>query len=62
MQEALAQARAVAGLTVSTGGYGVWRSNPPNRGDTWQVNQTLNLVGHDGPALLGLSVRSSSAG
>jgi uncharacterized protein len=53
MQDALAQARKVEGLTVSTGGYGVWRTGP-NQGDRWQVSQTLNLTGHDGPALLTL--------
>ena len=54
MQAALAQARAVQGVAVSTGAYGVWRTNQPGRPDSWQVNQTLNLSGHDGPALLTL--------
>jgi predicted secreted protein len=54
MQDALAQARKVEGLTVSTGGYGVWRTNSPDHTDHWQVSQTLNLTGHDGPALLTL--------
>jgi predicted secreted protein len=54
MEDALAQARKVAGVAVSTGGYGVWRSNQPNQAESWQVNQTLSLVGHDGPAMLGL--------
>jgi uncharacterized protein len=53
MQDALAQAHKVEGLTVSTGAYGVWRTGP-NQGDRWQVSQTLNLAGHDGPALLTL--------
>jgi predicted secreted protein len=54
MQDALAQAHKVEGIAVSTGGYGVWRSNPPDHGANWQVNQTLNLIGHDGPTLLTL--------
>jgi predicted secreted protein len=54
MQDALNQAHKVQGVAVSTGGYGVWRTNPPDRTANWQVNQTLNLFGHDGPALLTL--------
>jgi predicted secreted protein len=54
MQAALGQARAVSGVSVSTGGYGVWRTNQPGHPDSWQVNQTLNLSSHDGPALLTL--------
>lgn len=56
MQDALAQAHKVNGLTVSTGGYGVWRTGPTQTDHTerWQVTQTLNLTGRDGPALLAL--------
>jgi uncharacterized protein len=54
MQDALVQARKVEGIAASTGGYGVWRSNPPDHTAIWQVNQTLNLVSHDGPTLLTL--------
>jgi uncharacterized protein len=54
MQDALANARKVAGVTVSTGGYSVWRTNPPDHTERWQVSQMLNLSGHDGPALLTL--------
>jgi uncharacterized protein len=54
MSDALAQAHKVEALTVSTGGYGVWRTNQPDHADHWQVSQTLNLSGHDGPALLTL--------
>jgi predicted secreted protein len=49
MQQALALARKVGSLTVSTGGYGVWRA-----AERWQVSQALNFSGHDGPALLSL--------
>ncbi len=54
MQAAIAQARGVQGVSVSTGGYGVWRTNQPGQPESWQVNQTLNLSGLDGPALLAL--------
>ncbi len=37
MQAALAQARAVQGVAVSTGGYGVWRTNQPDHPDTWDA-------------------------
>lgn len=56
MQDAVARARNVSGITVSTGGYGVWRAapNPAEHGERWQVSQTLNLTGRDAPALLTL--------
>jgi predicted secreted protein len=54
MQEALTEARKVQGVTASTGGYGVWRTNPPDRAPSWQVNQALNLIGHDGSLMLTL--------
>ena len=53
MQDALTQAHGIDGLTASTGGYGVWRTGP-GPGDRWQVSQTLNLSGRDGPVLLTL--------
>jgi predicted secreted protein len=57
MQEALAAAKAVAGLTVSTGRYAVWRAapTPPDRTERWQAGQTLELSGHDDAALLQLT-------
>lgn len=56
MQDALTRARQVTGVTASTGGYSVWRTGPTtqDRSERWQVSQTLNLTGHDGPAMLGL--------
>jgi predicted secreted protein len=53
MQDALTLARKVEGLTVSTGGYRASRSGTASK-DPWQVTQTLNLTGHDGPAVLNL--------
>jgi predicted secreted protein len=56
MQDALAEARKVAGIAAATGGYSVWHTNPTLTDHTehWQVSQGLNLTGHDGPALLTL--------
>jgi predicted secreted protein len=56
MQDALTRARSVAGLAVSTGGYGVWRVGPTaqDRTERWQAGQTLDLSGHDDSALLKL--------
>jgi predicted secreted protein len=56
MEAALAEAKAVAGVTVSTGGYFVWRvgAAPLTPPEHWQANQTLQLTSHDGAALLKL--------
>jgi uncharacterized protein len=56
MKDALTQARASAGLKVSTGGYGVWRIGPTDkdRAERWQAGQTLELVGHDDAVVLKL--------
>lgn len=55
MADALAAAKAVAGVTVSSGGYFVSRvSAPQDRPERWQANQSLTLTSHDGAALLKL--------
>jgi predicted secreted protein len=56
MQAAVARAKQVAGVTVSTGGYGVWHVGPDAAAkiERWQASQTLNLTSHDGAALLTL--------
>jgi len=56
MEAALAAAKAVAGVTVSTGGYFVSRvgPTPTDRTDRWQANQSIDLTSHDGGALLKL--------
>lgn len=53
---ALAQARQVAGVTISTGGYSVWHiaPTPQDHADHWRASQSLQLTSHDGPALLQL--------
>ncbi len=67
--DALTRARAASGVTVSTGGYGVYRigPNPGDRTERWQAGQSLELKGGDGAVLLklvgelqksGLAVRS----
>jgi predicted secreted protein len=53
MADALAHAKQVAGVTASTGGYGVYR-DPSVRPERWQASQTLELRGADGAALLTL--------
>jgi predicted secreted protein len=57
IQDAVAQARKVTGITVSTGGYTVWRTGPSSadHAERWQASQTLNLSAHDAPALLTLT-------
>jgi predicted secreted protein len=57
MRDAVAAAKKVAGVTVSTGGYNVWRiaPTPADRTDRWQAGQSLNLSGRDGEAILKLA-------
>ena len=56
MREALALARQNPAITVSTGGYNVWRSGPTpqDRTERWQATQSLTLTSLDGPLLLTL--------
>lgn len=57
MADALARARQVAGVTVSTSGYTVWHTGPTPQDRTghWLAGETLTLKSHDGPALLKLA-------
>lgn len=57
MADALARARQVAGVTISTSGYSVWRNGPTPKDHTvrWQAGQTLQLKSHDGATLLKLA-------
>ncbi|MDA8051568.1 MAG: SIMPL domain-containing protein [Rhodospirillales bacterium] len=52
VSQALAAARAVAAVGVSTGSYSVWRVTEPN--PQWRANQALVLKATNGAALLGL--------
>jgi uncharacterized protein len=56
MRDAVAAAKKVDGITVSTGGYNVWRiaASLTDRTDHWQAGQSLNLSGKDGEAMLRL--------
>jgi predicted secreted protein len=52
MAAALEAARAVPGITATTGAYRTWRGEEPAR---WMASQTLNLRGGNGAALLELA-------
>jgi predicted secreted protein len=56
MADALAHARKVAGVTVSTGAYAVWHvgPTPQDKTERWQASQSIELSGRDGVALLTL--------
>ena len=49
--KAMDQARAVAGVVATTGNYQVWHSTQP---DQWNAEQSIDLRGRDGSALLRL--------
>jgi uncharacterized protein len=56
MAAAIAAAKKVSGITVSTGSYNVWRvaAPPTDRNERWQSGQSLNLSGKDAEAMLKL--------
>jgi len=56
MEEAVATAKKVAGLTVGVAGYFVWHvgPTPQDHAERWQASQSLTLTSHDGTALLQL--------
>jgi predicted secreted protein len=56
MRDALDSAKRVTSVTVSTGGYNVWRVavTPQDRNVRWQAGQSINLTGKDGEAMLKL--------
>jgi predicted secreted protein len=53
MADALTRVRQAAGVTSSTGGYGVYR-DPSVKPERWNASQTLALHSADGPVLLTL--------
>ena len=57
IRDALAAAKKVDGVIVSTGGYTVWRigPTPQDRTERWQAGQTLNLTGKEGEPRLKLA-------
>ena len=56
MRDALASAKKIEGVTISTGGYNVWRAGGTvtDRAERWQAGQTLNLTGKDPETMLKL--------
>lgn len=54
MRDAVATAKKTEGVTVSTGGYNVWRTSQAS-GERWQAGQSLNLTGKDAEAMLKLT-------
>jgi predicted secreted protein len=56
MRDAIDSAKKVASITVSTGGYNVWRNatTPQDRAERWQAGQSINLSGRDAEAMLRL--------
>jgi predicted secreted protein len=56
MRDAVAAAKKLDGITVSTGGYNVWRVGPTpgDRAERWQAAQSLNLTGKDSATMLKL--------
>ncbi len=58
MAQALARAHQTPALKITTGSYAVWLVEPAHPGSgvpAWRASQTLDLSGHDGPALLALT-------
>jgi uncharacterized protein len=55
MRDALESAKKAASVTVSTGGYNVWRVGmAQDRAERWQAGQSINLSGKDAEAMLKL--------
>jgi len=56
MRDAVASAKKIDGIAVSTGGYNVWRAGitPADRNERWQAGQNLTLTGKDPEAMLRL--------
>jgi len=56
MAEAIAVAKNVTGVVVSTGSYNVWRTaiSPVDRVEHWQAGQGINLTGKDPETMLKL--------
>jgi predicted secreted protein len=56
MASAIAAAKKLNGVVVSTGSYNVWRvaASVADRNDRWQCGQSLNLTGRDAETMLKL--------
>ena len=55
-RDAIAAAKKVDGINVSTGPYNVWRAGPSvaERAERWQASQNLYLTGKDAESMLRL--------
>lgn len=55
MSEAMTRIKQVAGITLETGGYSVYRETPDKQPARWHGSQTVNLTSKDFAALLSLT-------
>jgi predicted secreted protein len=55
MSAALTRIKQVAGVTIETGGYSVYRETPDKQPPRWHGSQTVNLTSKDFAALLSLT-------
>lgn len=55
MSAAMTRVKQVAGVTVETGGYSVYRETPDKQPPRWHGSQTVSLTSKDFAALLSLS-------
>jgi predicted secreted protein len=55
MSVAMTRIKQVAGVTVATGGYSVYRETPDKQSPRWHGSQTVTLTGKDFAALLSLT-------
>lgn len=62
MGSALAKARKSGALTVQSGGYSVYREQPPKGPEVWHANQSLGFTSKDFDAVLKLSGELQSDG
>jgi predicted secreted protein len=55
MSAAMTRIKQIAGVTVETGGYSVYRETPDKQPPRWHGSQTVSLTSKDFAALLGLA-------
>ena len=60
--KAMAAARAVAGVDVSSAGYSTWQVSEPNRPPRWRVVQSIALDGADFAGIAALVTRLQASG
>jgi len=62
MAAAVAQAKAVPGLVVATGGYSLYQERPKGQPAQWHGAESLTLSAHDAASLLALTGRLQQNG